>query len=50
VTTGSDDGGGTRVVARARFWGGGLAWGCMGEVHQSLYRGVGGVRKDYDSN
>jgi hypothetical protein len=23
-----------------------LAWGCMGEVHPSLYRGVGGVRKD----
>jgi hypothetical protein len=20
-----------------------LAWGCMGEVHLSLYRGVGGV-------
>jgi hypothetical protein len=27
---------------------GGLAWGCMGEVHASLYRGAGGVRKDYD--
>jgi hypothetical protein len=24
---------------------GGLAWGCMGEVHPRLYRGVGGVRK-----
>jgi hypothetical protein len=24
---------------------GGLAWGCLGEVHPSLYRGVGGVRK-----
>jgi hypothetical protein len=23
-----------------------LAWGGMGEVHLSLYRGVGGVRKD----
>jgi hypothetical protein len=23
-----------------------LAWGCMGEVHLSLYRGVGGGRKD----
>jgi hypothetical protein len=23
---------------------GGLAWGCMGEVHPSLYRGVGGVK------
>jgi hypothetical protein len=23
-----------------------LAWGCMGEVHLSLYRGVGGVQKD----
>jgi hypothetical protein len=23
-----------------------LAWGCMGEVHLSLNRGVGGVRKD----
>jgi hypothetical protein len=25
---------------------GGLAWGCMGEVHPSLYRDVRGVRKD----
>jgi hypothetical protein len=25
---------------------GGLAWGCMREVHPSLYRGVGRVRKD----
>jgi hypothetical protein len=24
----------------------GMAWGCMGEVHLSLYRVVGGVRKD----
>jgi hypothetical protein len=23
----------------------GLAYGCVGEVHPSLYRGVGGVRK-----
>jgi hypothetical protein len=23
-----------------------LAWGCVGEVLSSLYRGVGGVRKD----
>jgi hypothetical protein len=23
-----------------------LAWGCVGEVHPSLYRGVRGVRKD----
>jgi hypothetical protein len=23
-----------------------LAWGCVGEVLRSLYRGVGGVRKD----
>jgi hypothetical protein len=23
-----------------------LAWGCVGEVPPSLYRGVGGVRKD----
>jgi hypothetical protein len=23
-----------------------LAWGCMGEMHPSLYRGVGGVQKD----
>jgi hypothetical protein len=23
-----------------------LAWGCMGEVHISLYRGVGVVLKD----
>jgi hypothetical protein len=22
-----------------------LAWGCVGEVHPSLYRSVGGVRK-----
>jgi hypothetical protein len=27
-----------------------LAWGDMGEVHPSLYRGVGGVQKDEDSN
>jgi hypothetical protein len=27
-----------------------LALGCMGEVHLSLYRGVGGVQKDEDSN
>jgi hypothetical protein len=24
---------------------GGLAWRCVTEVHPSLYRGVGGVRK-----
>jgi hypothetical protein len=24
---------------------GGLAWGCMGEVHPILYRGVGGVQE-----
>jgi hypothetical protein len=23
-----------------------LAWGCMGNVHPSLYRGVGGVWKN----
>jgi hypothetical protein len=23
-----------------------LAWGCMEDVHPSLYRGIGGVRKD----
>jgi hypothetical protein len=23
-----------------------LTWGCVREVHPSLYRGVGGVRKD----
>jgi hypothetical protein len=23
-----------------------LAWGYMGKMHLSLYRGVGGVRKD----
>jgi hypothetical protein len=23
-----------------------LSWGGVGEVHQSLYRGMGGVRKD----
>jgi hypothetical protein len=27
-----------------------LALGCMGEVNSSLYRGVGGVRKLYDSS
>jgi hypothetical protein len=27
-----------------------LVWGCVGVVHPSLYRGVGGVWKDYDSN
>jgi hypothetical protein len=27
-----------------------LAWGGMEEVHPNLYRGVGGVRKDYDLN
>jgi hypothetical protein len=40
--TGSDDGGGTRVAAKLGFEGG-LAWGYVGEVHPSLYRGVGGV-------
>jgi hypothetical protein len=25
---------------------GGLAWGCVGEVHPDIYRGVGGVWKD----
>jgi hypothetical protein len=45
ATTGSGNDGGTRVAARARFEEG-LAWGCMGEVHPNLYRGVGGVRKD----
>jgi hypothetical protein len=39
---GGGNGGGTRVAARAWFEGG-LAWGCVGEVHPSLYRGVGGV-------
>jgi hypothetical protein len=39
------DGGGTRVTAKLGFEGE-LAWGCMGEMHLSLYRGVGGVRKD----
>jgi hypothetical protein len=43
--TGSGDGGGTRVAARVRFEGG-LEWGCVREVHPSLYRGVGGVQKD----
>jgi hypothetical protein len=42
---GGGDGGGTRVAARAQFWGG-LAWGCMGAVYPSLYRCAGGVRKD----
>jgi hypothetical protein len=27
-----------------------LAWGDMGEVHPSLYRGVEGVQKDEDLN
>jgi hypothetical protein len=27
-----------------------LVWGDMGEVHLSLYRGVGGARTDEDSN
>jgi hypothetical protein len=27
-----------------------LAWRCLRKVHPSLYRGVGGVRMDYDSN
>jgi hypothetical protein len=44
ATTDSGDGGGTQVAARARFEVK-LAWGCVGEVHPSLYRGVGGVRK-----
>jgi hypothetical protein len=43
--TGSGNDVGTRVVARVCFEGG-LAWGCVGEVHPSLYRGVGGVQKD----
>jgi hypothetical protein len=25
---------------------GGLTWGCVGEMHSSLYRGVGGVQED----
>jgi hypothetical protein len=29
---------------------GGLAWGCVGEVHPGIYRGVGGVQKLYDLN
>jgi hypothetical protein len=29
---------------------GGLAWGCVEEVHPSLYSGVGGVWKDDDSS
>jgi hypothetical protein len=49
VTTGSGDGGGTRVAARAQFWEG-IGGGCVGEVHASLYRGVGGVRMGYDSS
>jgi hypothetical protein len=45
--TGSGDGGRTQVwLLELGFEGGGLTWGCMGEVHLSLYRGVGGVRKD----
>jgi hypothetical protein len=44
VTRGINDGGGARVVARVWFgvkW----MWGDVGEVHPSLYRGVGGVPK-----
>jgi hypothetical protein len=37
---GTSDGDGAQVAARVQFW------GCMGEVHLRLYRGVGGVRKD----
>jgi hypothetical protein len=43
--TDSDNDGGTRVAPELGFEGG-LTWGCVGEVHPSLYRGVGGVRKD----
>jgi hypothetical protein len=45
VMRGTGDGGGARVVAMVRF-GAKLTWGDMGEVHPSLYRGVGGVPKD----
>jgi hypothetical protein len=38
--TGTDNDGGNGVAASVRFEGK-LAWGCMGEVHPSLYRGVG---------
>jgi hypothetical protein len=41
---GSGDGGGTRVAARVRFRGE-IGMGMHGEVHPSLYRGVGGVWK-----
>jgi hypothetical protein len=27
-----------------------LAWGCLGEVHPRLYRGVGGVHMDKNSS
>jgi hypothetical protein len=41
---GSDNGG--ELGWRLEFgFEGKLVWGCMGEVHPSLYRGVGGVQK-----
>jgi hypothetical protein len=40
VTRGINDGGGARVVARVWF-GAKWMWGDVGEVHPSLYRGVG---------
>jgi hypothetical protein len=42
---GTDDGGETCVAARVYVWAE-LALGGVREVHPSLYRGVGGVRKD----
>jgi hypothetical protein len=45
VTRGNDDGGGARVAARV-WLGAKLTLGGMGEVHRSLYSGVGGVQKD----
>jgi hypothetical protein len=45
VTRGTDDDGGARVVARVQF-GAKLTRGDVGEVHPSLYTGVGGVSKD----
>jgi hypothetical protein len=44
VRAGSGDSGGTRVAVIVRFEGK-LVWGCVGEVHPSLYEGVGGVQK-----
>jgi hypothetical protein len=45
AATGIGDSDGTQAAARVWFEGK-FAWGCVGEVYLSLYRDVGGVRKD----